>query len=52
MAKNAAVPVAQPSRPAGRFWPEGWWKLMEYRIGIIPLPVFFLIAILIAGFVA
>jgi malate:Na+ symporter len=26
-------------RPTG-FWPEGWWKLMEFRIGILPLPVF------------
>ena len=37
-------------KPA-RFWPEGWWKLMETRIGIIPLPVFFLMAALIYGFV-
>jgi CCS family citrate carrier protein len=52
MAKTAAVEVDQPSMPSGRFWPEGWWKLMEIRIGIIPLPVFVLIGALIAGFVA
>ena len=23
-----------------KFWPHGWWKFMEKRIGIIPLPVF------------
>src|SRR5262245_14099742 len=50
MDKNATVDVARPSAP-GRFWPEGWWKLMEYRIGIIPLPVFVLIGLLIVGFV-
>ena len=54
MAKTAEAHVPQPpvhSSRSGRFWPEGWWKLMEYRIGIIPLPVFVLIGILIAGFV-
>jgi len=52
MEKTAAVRVADQGAPTGRFWPEGWWRLMEYRIGIIPLPVFFLIGALIAGFVA
>ena len=33
-----------------RFWPEGWWKLMEYRIGIIPLPIYFILLALIATF--
>ncbi|RDU98095.1 2-hydroxycarboxylate transporter family protein [Trinickia dinghuensis] len=33
-----------------RFWPEGWWKLMEYRIGIIPLPIYFVLLALIATF--
>jgi CCS family citrate carrier protein len=34
------------------FWPHGWWRLMETRIGIIPLPVYVLLAALVAGFVA
>ncbi|MBB5465248.1 malate:Na+ symporter [Paraburkholderia sp. Clong3] len=43
------VPAPQPEiKP--RFWPEGWWKLMEYRIGIIPLPVYVILLALIAGF--
>ncbi|CAE6857087.1 Citrate/malate transporter [Paraburkholderia nemoris] len=33
-----------------RFWPEGWWKLMEYRIGIIPLPAYVILLALITGF--
>jgi CCS family citrate carrier protein len=33
-----------------RFWPYGWWKLMEIRIGIIPLPVYVLLVGLIAAF--
>ena len=52
MAKTAAVHAPAEAPQAGRFWPEGWWKLMEFRIGIIPLPVYFIIAALIAGFVA
>lgn len=36
--------------PRERFWPEGWWKLMEIRIGIIPLPVYFILLALIVGF--
>lgn len=39
------VSVAEP------FWPSGWWRLMELRVGIIPLPVYLLLVALIAGFV-
>ena len=39
-----------PVSSAG-FWPEGWWKLMETRIGVVPLPVFVLLFALIVGFV-
>lgn len=35
-----------------KFWPHGWWKLMEMRIGVIPLPVYFLLLALVTGFVA
>ncbi|MDP4002110.1 2-hydroxycarboxylate transporter family protein [Methylobacterium sp. NEAU K] len=31
-----------------RFWPEGWWRLVDTRIGIIPLPVYVVVAILLA----
>lgn len=37
---------------SNKFWPHGWWKLMETRIGIVPLPVYLLLLALIAGFVA
>ena len=29
-----ALPGAEP------WWPQGWWKIMDMRIGIIPIPVF------------
>ncbi|MBI0006932.1 MULTISPECIES: 2-hydroxycarboxylate transporter family protein [Gilliamella] len=31
-----------------KFWPYGWWKLMDdYKIGVIPLPLFIIAGILI-----
>ncbi|TMH28399.1 MAG: 2-hydroxycarboxylate transporter family protein [Betaproteobacteria bacterium] len=51
MEKTAAVPASDQAA-SGRFWPEGWWRVMEFRIGIIPLPVFIVMGALIAGFVA
>jgi CCS family citrate carrier protein len=48
-AQTIAAPAAAAPR---RFWPHGWWKLMETRIGVVPLPVYALLAALIAGFVA
>ena len=32
-----------------RLWPQGWWRVMEIRIGIIPLPVY-LIALGVIGY--
>ena len=30
------------------FWPYGWWKLMDdYKIGVIPLPLFIIAGLLI-----
>src|SRR5437667_2356991 len=51
MPTTTARPAVETPPPSTRFWPEGWWRIMEFRIGIIPLPVFVLLAALIAGFV-
>src|SRR5213594_2679537 len=48
MQQTTSAPVATASTP---FWPSGWWRVMEFRIGIIPLPVYLLLLALIAGFV-
>ncbi|HEX5230613.1 MAG TPA: 2-hydroxycarboxylate transporter family protein, partial [Bradyrhizobium sp.] len=32
------------------FWPKGWWSLVDYRIGIVPLPVFVVLLAVIGGF--
>jgi CCS family citrate carrier protein len=43
---------AVQTSPAQRFWPEGWWRLIDFRIGIIPLPIYVLLIGLIAALVA
>src|SRR5215472_1999731 len=32
------------------FWPQGWWTIMDHKIGVVPIPVFVLLLALIAGF--
>ena len=49
-------PLLKPSPAFGEsaapaaFWPYGWWKIVDYKIGIVPLPVFVLLLALITGF--
>jgi CCS family citrate carrier protein len=52
-AQTISSPLSQAvsdDTPAG-FWPGRWWQLMEIRIGIIPLPVYFLLLGLLVAFV-
>ena len=46
--------VSQTSQPTGiessGWWPYGWWKIMNFRIGILPLPVYLLLASVITIF--
>ena len=32
-------------------WPNTWWKLMEMRVGIIPLPVHITLLLIVGYFV-
>lgn len=32
--------ASQAAAPKEKFWPRGWWKIVDFRIGIVPLPVF------------
>src|SRR5476649_3073523 len=43
---------AAPAAPsvAQVFWPKGWWAIVDYRIGIVPLPVFAVLFAVIGGF--
>ena len=35
---------------ATAFWPKVWWSIVDYKIGIIPLPIFLILFAVIAGF--
>ena len=43
-----AVPsdATVPERPAG-FWPYGWWRLLDWKIGIIPVPLYVILVVLL-----
>jgi malate:Na+ symporter len=50
--RNPAGPSATVSQPVRqKFWPEGWWRIMEISIGIIPLPIYLVTLGVIAYFV-
>jgi CCS family citrate carrier protein len=40
-----------PAAPT-QFWPDGWWKIVDAKIGIVPIPIFVILLALIAGFAA
>src|SRR5258708_15917736 len=42
--------AASNSGGAEPWWPRGWWKIMDTRIGIIPIPVFVILFALLVGF--
>ena len=42
-ASSDALPSAEP------WWPQGWWKIMDQRIGIIPIPIYIILCALLAG---
>jgi malate:Na+ symporter len=51
------VQNTESALPAGRsgaegWWPEGWWSIVDFKIGIIPLPIFLILLALIGGFAA
>ncbi|MGA2551281.1 MAG: 2-hydroxycarboxylate transporter family protein [Burkholderiaceae bacterium] len=52
MKSDATADSPPMTPPKEHFWPNGWWRLMEFRIGIIPLPLYVLAGALIAGLVA
>ena len=42
----------QTARARSAFWPYGWWRIMDARIGVVPVPIFVLLLGLISAFVA
>lgn len=49
-ASPSEQPLVGKDEVPTKFWPYGWWKIMEIRIGIIPLPVYLLLLVLLGGF--
>ena len=47
---ESVTPAGQSA--AGGFWPKGWWSFVDFKIGIIPLPVFLILFAVIGGFAA
>jgi malate:Na+ symporter len=48
---SESVALAKSSAPEG-FWPKGWWSIVDFKIGIIPLPIFVILLAVIAEFAA
>jgi Na+/citrate or Na+/malate symporter len=49
------TPAAEVRAPAGaktKFWPHGWWRWMEARIGVLPVPVFVALVGILGAFLA
>jgi len=41
----------QAARETRAFWPYGWWRIVDFKIGIVPLPIYLALLALITGFV-
>lgn len=55
MADLNSAPVAARAEgvlaEAQPFWPYGWWKILDTKIGIVPIPVFVLLVLVMGGLV-
>ena len=40
----------QSLHSAEAWWPYGWWKIVDMRIGIVPAPIYVVLVGLLAGF--
>src|SRR5499425_310842 len=49
MQQSASV-SASPEVLHARWWPQGWWKIVDMRIGIVPIPVYVILVTLLVGF--
>jgi len=49
MQQSASV-SASPEVLRTPWWPQGWWKIVDTRIGIVPIPVYVILIALLVGF--
>src|SRR5260370_10298781 len=47
---GAGHPAVAVPAPSTAFWPRGWWRIVDAKIGIVPVPVFIILIFVIAGF--
>lgn len=53
MAESMAIePIDETHTVDGETGPTGWWRIMDTSIGIVPVPVFIAVCLLIAAYVA
>lgn len=47
---GSRAPSQNPAQHVDRrFWPQGWWRLMDLRVGIVPVPIYIVLILLIAA---
>ena len=39
-----------PDMLHARWWPQGWWKIVDLRIGIVPIPIYVILVALLVAF--
>ena len=49
--QHSASVSTSPEVLHARWWPQGWWKIVDLRIGIIPIPIYAILIALLVGFV-
>nr|WP_244480650.1 2-hydroxycarboxylate transporter family protein [Methylobacterium sp. Leaf399] len=42
------MPASPAAAPLHRTWPHTWWRLVDARIGIVPLPVYAILVVVLA----
>ena len=47
---GAGHPAVAVPAPSTAFWPRGWWRIVDAKVGIVPVPVFIILIFVIAGF--
>ena len=50
--QNAKSAARAGQSAAEGWWPKGWWSIVDFKIGIVPLPVFVVLLAVIAAFAA
>jgi len=49
MQQSVSVSASPEALHAG-WWPQGWWKIMALRIGIVPIPIYVILVAVLAVF--